>query len=145
MQKKPIWRKIFGNQKSYELSAISKYDHLSTCCCQFFEQTCFLNKIWCDQSNQTNKTCHCVIFLSFIPIILGSHRTIKFSPGLSSPSSLLTVVRIFDIFWAKIIHEQTTLNVKLKYYCRPAFTLTSKTVSDKILWLALHPEPVNLF
>ena len=46
------------------------------------------------------------------------------------------MVQIFDIFWAKIRHEQTTLNVELKYYCWPVLHWPNHSVSDKTLWLA---------
>ena len=46
------------------------------------------------------------------------------------------MVQIFDIFWAKIRHEQTALNVELKYYCCPVLHWPNHSVSDKTLWLA---------
>ena len=140
MRKKPIWDKIFVNQKSCELSAHFQLISFELILCRFLGILEFQIK-----SDETR------VIKS---ITMSSWDIFEFYTKYIS-------IKNYNKVWSRIVRSFLIINggtnfwyfFEQKLYMSrqllmlnyAKFTLTSKSVSDKILWLALNPEPVNLF
>ena len=97
-EKSQFGKKFLEIEKVMSYLTISNYYLWNTFLCQFLSKLAFQIKSDGTRVIEQIKLVIVWYFNFLIPITLGSQITIKSSPGLSSPSSLLTVVRIFDIF-----------------------------------------------
>ena len=148
MREKPIWHKIFENQKSYELSAHFRLLSFKYVFCRFSGKIAFQIKPDLTRVIKKWHISSCDIFELYT-------NDIKIENSNKVWSRIVLFFHIINggtNFWYflkqklyKIVHEQTTLNCWIKILCRPVFLWPISLFLAKLNDLPNNREPVNLF